>query len=106
MPDTHIPAQNVQSQSQSSSPPLQLAGSQFPSHWENQLKTVQIVVYSMVVVLVILAVTLVLQYFSTTQATFEDLKDQILQQNAKIDFLAEEMRSRGAIPNMPEVKTK
>ena len=52
------------------------------------------IVIGVAVVSAITIVTLVIQYFTATQATFQDLKDQITSQNAKIDILITQSNSK------------
>lgn len=62
-----------------------------PAATKAQLNELKGWMIGVMVVLAILVVTLVLQYFTATQATFQDLKDQVIIQNAKIDILAKEI---------------
>lgn len=60
---------------------------------KNQVDDLKAWMIGILVVLAILVVTLVLQYFAATQATFEDLKDQVVTQNAKIDLLTQQLEA-------------
>ncbi|MDE1970780.1 MAG: hypothetical protein KGI50_04385 [Patescibacteria group bacterium] len=62
----------------------------------SDFSTFQNFVYATLFVIGIALITLIIQYFTATQATFEDLKDKVVQQSAKIDALTDEIhRQKG-----------
>lgn len=54
----------------------------------SKIEFLQYAMYGFCVVIGLGFITLLIQYFSATQATFENLKDQVVAQNAKIDDLS------------------
>lgn len=53
----------------------------------SEFEQVKAIIYGFLIVAGLAVVSLVVQYTSATQATFQDLKDQVVSQNAKIDTL-------------------
>lgn len=77
-----------------------------PKATQKDLNEVKGWMIGVVVVVVALAVTLILQYFAATQATFQDLKDKVVEQNSKIEALTDELGRSQLICTYHQVTTK
>lgn len=58
---------------------------------EADLKELKGWMIGVMVVVGVVFITLVIQYFSASQTTYQALKDQVSEQNAKIDALTDEI---------------